>query len=121
MLPETLDVVVIGAGPAGVIAALRAARLGARAAGVFPQAVMHVPIETARAARREAETLQADCAVVVGGGSTTGLGKAIALAYVRTDLATPGTALEVEVLGRRAGARVEAEPLYDPTNARLRG
>jgi dihydrolipoamide dehydrogenase len=31
-LPDVLDVVVIGAGPAGVIAALRAARLGARTA-----------------------------------------------------------------------------------------
>jgi pyruvate/2-oxoglutarate dehydrogenase complex dihydrolipoamide dehydrogenase (E3) component len=30
--PDTLDVVVIGAGPAGVVAALRAARLGARTA-----------------------------------------------------------------------------------------
>ena len=28
--PERVDVVVIGAGPAGVVAALRAARLGAR-------------------------------------------------------------------------------------------
>ena len=40
---------------------------------------MHVPIETAREARDEARRLGADCAVAIGGGSTTGLGKAIAL------------------------------------------
>lgn len=54
-------------------------RLGTRAVGVFAGAAMHVPIETARAARAEAARLGADCAVAVGGGSTIGLGKAIAL------------------------------------------
>ena len=53
--------------------------LGARAVGVFDGAVMHVPIETAREARHVVERLGADCAVAIGGGSTTGLGKAIAL------------------------------------------
>ena len=53
--------------------------LGDRAAGVFDRAVMHVPIETARAARESARSLGADCAVAIGGGSTIGLGKAIAL------------------------------------------
>ena len=53
--------------------------LGARAAGIFDRAVMHVPIETAREARAVAQQLGADCAVAIGGGSTTGLGKAIAL------------------------------------------
>ncbi|HEX6707464.1 MAG TPA: maleylacetate reductase [Albitalea sp.] len=53
--------------------------LGKRSAGVFARAVMHVPIETAREAREEARRLGADCAVAIGGGSTTGLGKAIAL------------------------------------------
>ncbi len=53
--------------------------LGARAAGIFDRAVMHVPIETAREARTVAHQLGADCAVAIGGGSTTGLGKAIAL------------------------------------------
>jgi len=56
-----------------------AALLGARAAGIFDRAVMHVPIETAREAREQARSLGADCAVAIGGGSTTGLGKAIAL------------------------------------------
>ena len=68
-----------------------AAMLGARAAGVFARAVMHVPIETARAARDEARRLDADCAVAVGGGSTTGLGKAIALDSGLPILAVPTT------------------------------
>jgi len=56
-----------------------AALLGERAVGVFAEARMHVPIDTARAARAEAKRLGADCAVAIGGGSTIGLGKAIAL------------------------------------------
>jgi alcohol dehydrogenase class IV len=56
-----------------------ASLLGDRAAGVFARAVMHVPAEIARAAQGEARRLGADCAIAIGGGSTTGLGKAIAL------------------------------------------
>src|SRR5690349_16428961 len=51
-----------------------AERIGPRAAGVFAKAVMHVPIETAREAREYAERIGADCAIAIGGGSTTGLG-----------------------------------------------
>lgn len=65
--------------------------LGPSAAGVFTRAVMHVPIETARAARDEAARLGADCAVAIGGGSTTGLGKAIALESALPILAIPTT------------------------------
>ena len=68
-----------------------AERLGARAAGVFARAVMHVPIETAREARDEARRLGADCAVAIGGGSTIGLGKAIALDSGLPILAIPTT------------------------------
>jgi maleylacetate reductase len=68
-----------------------AAMLGARAAGIFDRAVMHVPIETAREAREIARKLDADCAVAVGGGSTTGLGKAIALDSGLPILAIPTT------------------------------
>jgi alcohol dehydrogenase class IV len=60
-----------------------AASLGERAAGIFAEAAMHTPVEvTERAMARVAE-LGVDGTVAVGGGSTTGLGKAIAL---RTDL-----------------------------------
>jgi maleylacetate reductase len=56
-----------------------AALLGPRAAGVFDGAAMHVPIDSVRKAREVVKALDIDCAVAAGGGSTTGLGKAIAL------------------------------------------
>ena len=65
--------------------------LGERSAGVFARAVMHVPIETARAARQEAIRVGADCAIAIGGGSTTGLGKAIALESSLPIIAIPTT------------------------------
>ncbi|MDB5947767.1 MAG: tfdF [Ramlibacter sp.] len=68
-----------------------ASLLGPRAAGVFDRAVMHVPIETAREAREVAAKLGADCAVAIGGGSTIGLGKAIALESGLAILAIPTT------------------------------
>jgi alcohol dehydrogenase class IV len=68
-----------------------AASLGARAAGVYDRAAMHVPIETAEEARRRAAELGADCCVTVGGGSTTGLGKAIALTSSLPIVAVPTT------------------------------
>ena len=66
-------------------------RLGARAVGLFDQAVMHVPIEIAEQAREQAKALGADCCVAVGGGSTTGLAKAIALVSTLPILAIPTT------------------------------
>jgi maleylacetate reductase len=68
-----------------------AAILGARCAGIFDGAVMHVPLETARLARALAHELNADCAIAIGGGSTTGLGKAIALESSLPILAIPTT------------------------------
>src|SRR5579863_3961957 len=66
-------------------------RLGSRAAGLFDQAVMHVPIEIAELAREQAKALGADCCVAVGGGSTTGLAKAIALVSALPILSIPTT------------------------------
>ncbi len=65
--------------------------LGSRAAGVFAEARAHVPIETARAASAEVRRLSADCCVAVGGGSTTGLAKALALELELPILAVPTT------------------------------
>jgi alcohol dehydrogenase class IV len=68
-----------------------AASLGARCAGIYAKAVMHVPVEVAEDARRAAKELGADCCVAVGGGSTIGLGKAIAAASGLPVLAVPTT------------------------------
>ena len=65
--------------------------LGVRVAGIYDKAAMHVPLEIAQDARRVAGELGADCCVTVGGGSTTGLGKAIALTSTLTILAVPTT------------------------------
>ncbi|MEO8203927.1 MAG: maleylacetate reductase [Betaproteobacteria bacterium] len=65
--------------------------LGARLAGVFAGAVMHVPVEVAADARRVAAESGADCCIAVGGGSTIGLGKAIALTSGMPIIAVPTT------------------------------
>jgi maleylacetate reductase len=55
-----------------------ASRLGTLSAGIYAHAVMHVPAETAQAALAVTRQVAADCLVTIGGGSTIGLGKAIA-------------------------------------------
>ncbi|MEO0744923.1 MAG: glycine cleavage T C-terminal barrel domain-containing protein, partial [Pseudomonadota bacterium] len=45
----------------------------------------------------------------------------VALGVVRTELSTPGTALEIEMYGKRYAATVQPDqPLWDPENERLR-
>ena len=60
-----------------------AASLDGRAVGTFTEAAMHTPTEVSERAAGYARELGADCTIALGGGSTTGLGKAIAW---RTDL-----------------------------------
>lgn len=60
-----------------------AALLGPLSAGIFAGATMHTPVDVTEQAMRIVDELGADGLVSVGGGSTIGLGKAIAL---RTDL-----------------------------------
>jgi alcohol dehydrogenase class IV len=68
-----------------------ARRLGDAAAGMFTGAVMHHPIEVVRAARERAREVDADCYVTIGGGTTTGTGKAIALETGMPVIAVPTT------------------------------
>jgi alcohol dehydrogenase class IV len=63
--------------------------LGSSAVGVHHKAVMHVPIETVRDACHEVQRLRVDGLVAYGGGSTTGLAKAIALETGLPILAIP--------------------------------
>ncbi|MBI2718361.1 MAG: maleylacetate reductase [Rhizobiales bacterium] len=60
-----------------------ASHLGALAVGQFNGATMHTPVAVTEEALAHVAAMKADCLVAVGGGSTIGLGKAIAL---RTDL-----------------------------------
>jgi len=57
--------------------------------------------------------------LVTSGGFGHSLERSIALAYLRADLARPGTRLEIEILGERRGATVVQEPIHDPKNLRL--
>src|ERR1700674_3899557 len=57
--------------------------LGMQVAGVFTEATMHTPVDVTERALAVVTKTNADGVVALGGGSTTGLGKAIAL---RTDL-----------------------------------
>lgn len=65
--------------------------LGQRAVGLFDQAVMHVPVETVEQAMEVVIQAEADCSVSLGGGSTTGLGKALALKQQLPNIVIPTT------------------------------
>jgi alcohol dehydrogenase class IV len=59
------------------------ASLGSMAVGRFDGVAMHTPVEVTDNAMKLFDSAQADCVAAVGGGSTTGLAKAIA---ARTDV-----------------------------------
>lgn len=62
-----------------------------KVAGIYDKVVMHTPVEAATEARELAKSLNADCCVAVGGGSTIGFGKAIALTSGLPVVAVPTT------------------------------
>jgi len=101
----------------------RAALLAERQAGVAQRLV---PLLLDEAGDRDAPACTGvfdgdmRVGIVTSGGWSYTLGKSVALAYVRSDLAGEGTRLAVDVFGDRRAATVGREPLYDPTNARLR-
>jgi maleylacetate reductase len=94
-------------GKAGMAEAL-GSDIGDLAAGIVPLAEMHTPVPVTEAALREVERLEADCLVAIGGGSTIGLGKALALRTGLTQIVLPTTYAGSEatpVLGQTEGGR----------------
>jgi maleylacetate reductase len=82
--------------------------LSARAAGVFTGAAMHTPTDVTEKAMQEVSASNADCTVALGGGSTIGLGKAIALRTDLPQIAVPTTYAGSEmtpILGETAGGK----------------
>ncbi|MFM9852070.1 MAG: FAD-dependent oxidoreductase [Sphingomonadaceae bacterium] len=55
------------------------------------------------------------------GGYGWRIGKSIALAMVKTDLAAEGTELEIVILGKRYKATIIADSPFDPDNSALKG
>lgn len=83
-----------------------AARIGARSAAVFAGARMHTPIEVTQEAMALVEAERIDGLVAVGGGSTTGLAKAIAFRTDLPQIVAPTTYAGSEmtpILGETAG------------------
>lgn len=62
-----------------------------RLASVFTDVKPHVPVRVAAAARETASRLRADCLLSIGGGSTTGTAKAVALDTELPIVAVPTT------------------------------
>jgi alcohol dehydrogenase class IV len=65
--------------------------IGSLFAGIFSEAAMHTPVEITERALAVVADCRADCVVSLGGGSTTGLGKALALRTGIKQLCIPTT------------------------------
>lgn len=101
----------------------RAALLAERASGGPADRLVPLLVDDVGAdAPMTASVLDGDTpiGIVTSGGWGHRLGRSLALAYVRADLARPGQVLAIDIYGTRASAVVTTEPLYDPANARLK-
>jgi alcohol dehydrogenase class IV/protocatechuate 3,4-dioxygenase beta subunit len=94
--------------------------LGGLAAGSFDRAAMHTPVEVTERALEVLRELEADCLVSVGGGSSTGLAKALAARTGLSQIAIPTTYAGSEVtpvLGETADGvkTTRSEAVIQPT------
>ena len=83
--------IVISTPAQAALAAEFAREIGTRAAVVYPGAAMHTPVEVTEAAMDAVRSVNADGILAAGGGSTIGLGKAIAFRTDLPQLAVPTT------------------------------
>ena len=102
-----------------------ASSLGGLSAGVFAGAVMHTPVEVTEKAVDAFRTSGATAVVSLGGGSTTGLGKAIAVRTGADQVVIPTTYAGSEmtdILGETADGRKDHAPLsgHSPGDRDLR-
>jgi maleylacetate reductase len=121
----------LGAGRVLAIAGKRAIdglveRLGGRWAASFTDVQQHIPVEAAARAVAAASEAGADCLVAMGGGSATGMAKAVALERQVPIVAVPTTYAGSEVTpiygltgpeGKRTGRDPRVLPrtvVYDP-------
>jgi alcohol dehydrogenase class IV len=100
--------------------------LGDRLVGLFSEVRPHVPVEVAERAREAGQRARTDCLLSVGGGSTTGTAKAVALETGLPIVAVPTTYAGSEmtpVYGltssqrKRTGKSLKVLPkvvIYDP-------
>ena len=65
--------------------------LGPFAAAVYTKATMHTPVEVTLDALEHLRACEADCLVAIGGGSTVGLGKALAYCTDLPQITVPTT------------------------------
>lgn len=83
-------------------------QLGDVAVGLFPGAAMHTPVQVTEQALELMNQLDADCTIALGGGSTIGLGKALAWRLDTPQIVIPTSYAGSEVtpiLGQTEGDR----------------
>jgi alcohol dehydrogenase class IV len=100
--------------------------LNYKVAGIFTKATMHTPIHITAQAVEYALKMHADCIISIGGGSTTGLGKAISIRTGLPHICIPTTYAGSEmtpILGETASnmKTIRTDPaviprtvIYDP-------
>ena len=84
-------VMLISGGPEAQYASIIEEQLGKRLVARFTDVVMHVPVEVVATAVAVARESGADCLIALGGGSSTGMAKAVALELGLPILAVPTT------------------------------